>query len=150
MIGSFPKSKMDSEEHLLRICNAVGGINATTGMYEMGDEAIECLRDIKRLLRADDRTDEKFLLCRLGEWQFMQTDLVPIVLQCPPDMKLLMVVVELLVPLTWPVDKAKPYAIEQSRYLVAYKELLSDQRLLSLFFSHVLAPLSKNGRYIAF
>jgi hypothetical protein len=68
---------MEAEEHLLRLCNATGGPSALTE-YEVGDESVECLRDMKRLLREDDKTGEKSLLRLLGEWQFLKTDLIPI------------------------------------------------------------------------
>ena len=75
-------------DHLLRTVNAVGGFEVSTDAsghtveerYVLGDEGLECLKDIKQLLRRDDRTDDKPLLLNLGQWKFIQSDLIPILL----------------------------------------------------------------------
>lgn len=69
------------EEHLQRLCNAVGG-RSVRGEYEAGGECIECLRDIKKLLRWSDATADKHLLLSLGQWRFIEQDLLPL-LQLP-------------------------------------------------------------------
>lgn len=45
---------------------------------------IDCLKDLKRFLREDDQIPDKPLLRTLGQWQVVQTDLLPIFLLNAP------------------------------------------------------------------
>ena len=75
-----------STDHLLSIVSALGGFEEkeTEGGYERvyvpGDEVIDCLRDLKKLLRADDGTSSRFSFRQLGHWKVLQKDLIPLLL----------------------------------------------------------------------
>lgn len=160
------------EGHLVRLCNAVGGFetklndeyedsNSENSLekceqaYVLGDEGIECLKDLKRLLREDDRTDEKILLRKLGTINFLKSDLIPILSNIyeqsinesddggsSKNKSLYMAALELLVPLTWPVDPTKSFAFEQQKLLVSYKESLADVKILKVIMDKMIEALS--------
>lgn len=75
-----------SANHLLSIVSALGGFeekqteNGFQRVYVPGDEVIDCLRDLKKLLRADDQTSSKFSFRQLGHWKVLQKDLIPLLL----------------------------------------------------------------------
>ena len=75
-----------SADHLLSIVSALGGFedretqDGFKRIYVPGDEAIDCLRDLKKLLRADDVTSSKFSFRQLGAWNVLQKDLIPLLL----------------------------------------------------------------------
>jgi hypothetical protein len=43
---------------------------------------LDCLRDLKRVLRRDDKTTDKLVFRLLGKWNFVETDLIPIMQHC--------------------------------------------------------------------
>lgn len=91
------------ESHILSVCTALGGFE--NGVYTAGDEAADCLRDLKRFLRLDDEAGEKLTLVLLGTWRFADSDLIPLLVQAAQDsVKLAIAVCEVLVPLTWPPE----------------------------------------------
>jgi hypothetical protein len=75
-----------SADHLLSIVSALGGFEereTQTGyqrVYVPGDEVIDCLRDLKKILRADDATSSKLSFRQLGHWKVLQKDLIPLLL----------------------------------------------------------------------
>lgn len=48
----------------------------------------DCLKDLKRLLRQDDKTEDKYIFRLLGKWNFVATDLVPILCNYAHDTRL--------------------------------------------------------------
>lgn len=75
-----------SADHLLSIVSALGGFeereteDGLKRVYVPGDEVIDCLRDLKKLLRADDATSSKVSFRHLGHWKVLQKDLIPLLL----------------------------------------------------------------------
>ena len=70
---------------------------------------------------------------------------------------------EILVPLTWPVERRAPpsgdnninsgsahamVVADQAKYQAQYLELLADGEVLSALFQLVIEPLSVNHRYV--
>jgi replication fork protection complex subunit Tof1/Swi1 len=93
------------QNHLLSVCNALGGYEGDS--YEPGDEAMDCLRDLKRFLRLDEEQKDRSTHNLLGKWKVAQTDLIPLLISSTKseDFKLGMACVEVLVPLTWPLER---------------------------------------------
>ncbi|KAI7864918.1 timeless protein-domain-containing protein [Spinellus fusiger] len=106
-----------SKEILLSTCTALGGfeeIETPDGkiemVYNVGDEALACLKDLKRFIRADSQNPHKFVLHMLATFNVLETDLVPILLtHCHKKSdvaeRFILACVELLVPMTWPLEK---------------------------------------------
>jgi hypothetical protein len=75
-----------SADHLLSIVSALGGFEERETeagfqrVYVPGDEVIDCLRDLKKILRADDVTSSKSSFRQLGHWKVLQKDLIPLLL----------------------------------------------------------------------
>lgn len=169
----------DMEAHLLSVCQAVGGYEvkemyqttsaesgakSSTKMmekYVLGDEALECLRDIKRFLRHDDRTEGKCIMRMLGKWKFLLTDLVPIVSDHSNNIRImeaaskcltlrsvtLFFVVEILVPLTWPVDIEETVYLEITRYMQSYKAVMTSAKFQQSVLNFFLRLLAKPYRF---
>jgi hypothetical protein len=102
---------------------------------------------VKRLLRQDDRTDDKLVLRLLGRSNFVETDLIPILLHPQRNDRLIGAVLELLIPLTWPVDLKAVGAQEQMQFISGYKVLLSQLNVLEVLFQFMINPLAVNHRY---
>jgi hypothetical protein len=107
------------ENHLLSVCNALGGYEQHS--YHPGDEAMDCLRDLKRFLRLDEEQKHRSTHHLLGKWKFAQSDLIPLLISSSKseDFKLGMACVEVLVPLTWPLEKK--LSQNEKEILIMYK-----------------------------
>ena len=57
-------------------------------------------------------------------------------------------VLELLIPLTWPVDPRAVGAAEQMGFVGRYKILLSRPDILGVLFQFIINPLAVNYRYV--
>ncbi|RKP34660.1 timeless protein-domain-containing protein [Dimargaris cristalligena] len=86
------------QNQVFSVCSALGGFEQalepnqplspssgadlpTAGVslkYLMGDECMECLRDLKRYIREDDTNPARHVLGWLGDWSILQRDLLPI------------------------------------------------------------------------
>ncbi|ORX69320.1 timeless-domain-containing protein [Anaeromyces robustus] len=144
------------EAHLLSVCSALGGFesiesgNGEIGKkYVIGDECYDCLKDLKKFLRQDDSNVEKHVSRSLGSWMIVQKDLIPILVEYKHDDKIAMAVVEVLVPLTWPIEltveeiKTKNQDFpSQLEYLAAYKEAIISSDALDSLFELIIKPLS--------
>ncbi|KAJ3358296.1 Topoisomerase 1-associated factor 1 [Allomyces javanicus] len=125
------------ESHLLSVCSAIGGVEelptadgqGLVQRYVLGDEAIECLRDLKRFLRYDEASKEKTVARMLGKWQLLEKDLIPIMEQHSGNQNVFFAAVELVVPLTWPLE-SQYLGTDLLMYQRAYKDLLINSAAL--------------------
>ncbi|KAJ3040035.1 Topoisomerase 1-associated factor 1 [Rhizophlyctis rosea] len=154
MLDQDPEEK---EQRLLSICSALGGYEDTLGVdytggerpYIVGDEVLDCLRDLKRMLRQDDEISTKRFVPRLlGKWQILQKDLIPIlrIADASGNDKLAMAVVELFVPLTWPVDMNSDDVPLQLELLRQYKAAFVQRDILPAVARQLMVPLTVNFR----
>ena len=84
------------------------------GHYVLGDDALACLKDIKRWLKLYDEKANRLDVARcLAEANLVNGDLLEILATWPEDAtaerkmisKVALACLELLVPLTWPIEK---------------------------------------------
>ncbi|KAI9361536.1 timeless protein-domain-containing protein [Pilaira anomala] len=106
-----------TKSYILTLCSAIGGLEEVEGpdgsviqKYCVGDEALACLRDLKRAIRTDSQNNERTVLKALVEFNVIETDIVPLLLSFRKDrnevaLRFILACVELLVPMTWPVEK---------------------------------------------
>ncbi|KAI9793045.1 MAG: Topoisomerase 1-associated factor 1 [Peltula sp. TS41687] len=96
------------------LVSALGGTGADeNGRYVLGDEALSCLKDLRRWLKAYDEKTNRLDVARcLAESNLVNGDLLEILSLWPEDAtedkarsKIALACLELLVPLTWPLDK---------------------------------------------
>ncbi|KAI9799600.1 MAG: Topoisomerase 1-associated factor 1 [Piccolia ochrophora] len=96
------------------LVSALGGSGADEdGRYVLGDDALACLKDLKRWLKLYDEKLNRLDVARcLAEANLVNGDLLQILASWPEDAtedrvrsKIALACLELLVPLTWPIDK---------------------------------------------
>ena len=94
----------------------LGGTGADEdGRYILGDDALACLKDIKRWLKLYDEKTNRLDVARcLAEANLVKGDLLEILAAWPEDAtedkikyKIALACLELLVPLTWPIEKSE-------------------------------------------
>ncbi|KAK7524490.1 timeless protein-domain-containing protein [Phyllosticta citriasiana] len=99
--------------HVYSLVSAVGGSSLETdGRYVLGDDALACLKDIRRWLRLHDQRDNVHDVARcLAEANIVKGDLCEILALWTEDRandvlrsKAAMAALEILVPLTWPLE----------------------------------------------
>ncbi|KAI9486114.1 MAG: timeless protein-domain-containing protein [Benjaminiella poitrasii] len=108
-----------TKAYILNLCSAIGGLEevkqadgSIAQIYCVGDEALACLRDLKRAIRLDSENNEKIVLNALVEYNVIETDIVPLILSFRHQRndvahRFILACVELLVPMTWPLEKKK-------------------------------------------
>ena len=85
------------------------------GQYVLGDDALACLKDIKRWLKLfDEKTNSLDVARCLAEANLVKGDLLEILAAWPEDAtedrlksKIALACLELLVPLTWPLERGE-------------------------------------------
>ncbi|KAF4625799.1 hypothetical protein G7Y89_g12363 [Cudoniella acicularis] len=96
------------------LVTALGGSGADEdGRYVLGDDALACLRDLKKWLKLYDEKANRLDVARcLAESNLVGGDLLQILATWPENAtedrlksKIALACLELLVPLTWPLDK---------------------------------------------
>ncbi|KAF9892359.1 Topoisomerase 1-associated factor 1 [Aspergillus nanangensis] len=103
----------DVRAHVYSLVTALGGFNGENAdQYVLGDDALACLRDIRRWLKLYDERYNRMDVARcLGEANLVNGDLLPILSvwwngnQASKYMsRIALACMELLVPLTWPLE----------------------------------------------
>ncbi|KAF7726188.1 Topoisomerase 1-associated factor 1 [Apophysomyces ossiformis] len=139
---------------LLSTCTALGGyeeVETPDGKieykYAVGDEAL----DLKRFIRYGTREPEKSTLFILAEFNLIEKDLVPLILtHANQDSaiaeRFVLACVELIVPMTWPLDKdneeERPIYSRMLEYHRQYKLALLAPNVLEAIVHLVFRPLS--------
>src|SRR5271163_3215588 len=94
----------------------LGGSSASEdGRYTLGDDALACLRDLKRWLKLYDEKTNRLDVARcLAEAKLVNGDLLPILASWPENessdklkSRVALACLELLVPLTWPLENGE-------------------------------------------
>ncbi|MCJ1281240.1 Topoisomerase 1-associated factor 1 [Xylographa opegraphella] len=113
---SVPRGVVDPEvrAYVYSLVSALGGTGADEeGRYVLGDDALACLKDIKRWLKLYDEKANRLDVARcLAEANLVKGDLLEILAAWPEDAtedrvqsKIASACLEILVPLTWPIEK---------------------------------------------
>ncbi|KAI4207594.1 MAG: hypothetical protein LQ348_000539 [Seirophora lacunosa] len=100
------------------VCSLVSALGGTgtdeDGRYVLGDDALACLKDLKRWLKLYDEKANRLDVARcLAEANLVEGDLLEILGAWPEEAtgdrvkaKIALACLELLVPLTWPIEKS--------------------------------------------
>ncbi|KAK5663107.1 hypothetical protein OQA88_6523 [Cercophora sp. LCS_1] len=100
--------------HINSLVSALGGVSVDDDSgYKLGDDALEVLRDLKRWIRFyDEKTNRMDVARCLAEANLVGNDLLQILAMWPPNCtdnryktKLALACFEVMVPLTWPIEK---------------------------------------------
>ncbi|MCJ1401484.1 Topoisomerase 1-associated factor 1 [Xylographa trunciseda] len=111
-----PRGVVDPEvrAYVYSLVSALGGTGADEeGRYVLGDDALACLKDLNRWLKLYDEKANRLDVARcLAEANVVKGDLLEILAAWPEDAtedriqsKIALACLELLVPLTWPIEK---------------------------------------------
>ncbi|KAL8867591.1 MAG: hypothetical protein Q9174_005564, partial [Haloplaca sp. 1 TL-2023] len=101
--------------YVYSLVSALGGTGTDEdGRYVLGDDALACLKDIKRWLKLYDEKANRLDVARcLAEANLVEGDLLEILGSWPEEAtddkfrsKIALACLELLVPLTWPIEKS--------------------------------------------
>ncbi|KAE8373209.1 topoisomerase 1-associated factor 1 [Aspergillus bertholletiae] len=115
----------DVRAHVYSLVTALGGFNGEDAdRYVLGDDALACLRDIRRWLKLYDEKYHRMDVARcLGEANLVNGDLLPIFsLWWSSSQKskymsrIALACLELLVPLTWPVEVHGEMTVNHHRH----------------------------------
>ncbi|ORE09862.1 timeless-domain-containing protein [Rhizopus microsporus var. microsporus] len=108
--------RVETRNYILSLCSALGAHEELpsadgTRQYSVGDEALACLRDLKRAIRVDSEYKEKTVLNTIAEFNIIESDIVPLMLSFEGQSteianRFILACVELLVPMTWPIEKS--------------------------------------------
>ncbi|RDA95828.1 hypothetical protein CP533_5083 [Ophiocordyceps camponoti-saundersi (nom. inval.)] len=102
--------------HINSLVSALGGVSTDDdGKYQLGDDALEVLRDIKRWIRFyDEKTNRMDVARCVYEANLVEGDLLPILAlwqdgatESKLKTRIALACFEILVPLTWPMDRDK-------------------------------------------
>ncbi|RFU35917.1 hypothetical protein B7463_g489, partial [Scytalidium lignicola] len=114
-LGDGKRDVVDPEvrAYVSSLVGALGGYEADDGRYVLGDDVLACLRDLKRWLKLYDEKANRLDVARcLAESNLVGGDLLQILAAWPEDAtddklksKIALGCLELLVPLTWPIEK---------------------------------------------
>ncbi|OJJ06843.1 hypothetical protein ASPVEDRAFT_140447 [Aspergillus versicolor CBS 583.65] len=108
------------------VYSLLGGFNGEdAGRYMLGDDALSCLRDIKRWLKLYDEKFNRMDVARcLGEANLVNGDLIQILALWWSDgqqskymSRIALACIELLVPLTWPLEIHGEMTINHHRHI---------------------------------
>ncbi|KAJ5806999.1 hypothetical protein N7474_010591 [Penicillium riverlandense] len=115
----------DVRGYVYSLVTALGGFNGEDAdKYVLGDDALACLRDIKRWLKLYDEKNNRMDVVRcLGEANLVNGDILPILSvwwangQKSKHMtRIALACLELLVPLTWPVEFHNQMTVNHHRH----------------------------------
>ncbi|KAF1959839.1 timeless-domain-containing protein [Byssothecium circinans] len=112
-LDEWAKDPVDPEirAHVYSLITALGGIG-DDGTYQLGDDAILCLKDLRRWLKlADTQLNRRDVARCMAEANLVKGDLLEILAKISDKLmhdvrkqKIAVATLELLVPLTWPYE----------------------------------------------
>ncbi|KAJ5090461.1 Timeless protein [Penicillium argentinense] len=115
----------DVRGYVYSLVTALGGFNGEDiDRYVLGDDALACLRDIKRWLKLYDEKNNRMDVARcLGEANLVNGDLLPILSiwwasgqKSKHLTRIALACLELLVPLTWPIEFHSQMTVNHHRH----------------------------------
>ncbi|KAF5325413.1 hypothetical protein D9619_010000 [Psilocybe cf. subviscida] len=143
-----------------RVVDALGGHEEER--YVMGDQALACLKDLKKLWRKDETDDERTVARLFYEMRLLPNDLVAILLETAGkglvEDKRAVSCVDLMTAMTWPIDMAEELkeldealdkGTDYTQLLQShlhYKAALLKPGVMAALFGIVLAPFAKSPR----
>ncbi|EXJ85662.1 replication fork protection complex subunit Tof1/Swi1 [Capronia coronata CBS 617.96] len=142
--------------YVYSLVNALGGSSTDDdGQYVLGDDALACLRDLKRWLKLYDEKNNKLDVARcLAEAKLVGGDLIPILASWPDDGKenkskarVALACLELLVPLTWPLENGGEMTVNHHRHTpyIQQAQVLYKAAILGCDTSKILRQVIRIG-----
>lgn len=145
---------------ITRVVDALGGHEGDK--YRLGDEALSCLKDLKKLWRKDDDDDERTVARIFHETRVLPNDLIPILMFTAGkglvEDKHAIACADLMTAMTWPIDMAEELKelddeldkgtdyTQLLRSHLEYKVALLKPGVLQALIGIMLPPLAKTPR----
>ncbi|KDQ07544.1 hypothetical protein BOTBODRAFT_192367 [Botryobasidium botryosum FD-172 SS1] len=144
------------------VVSALGGFDAGTNTYVLGDSCLGCLRDLKKLWRKDDTDDERTVARLFWDARVLPNDLVPILLETAGkghvEDRCAIACADLMTAMTWPIDLAEELkelddeedahtdytALLQAQ--LSYKAAMLRPGVLKALFDIMIPPLAKEKK----
>ncbi|KIV81861.1 hypothetical protein PV11_04011 [Exophiala sideris] len=142
--------------YVYSLVNALGGTSTDDdGRYVLGDDALACLRDLKRWLKLYDEKNNRLDVARcLAEAKLVGGDLIPILASWAEDGKenklktrVALACLELLVPLTWPLETGGEMTANHARHTpyLQQMQVLYKAAILGCDTSSILRQVVRIG-----
>ncbi|EXJ67251.1 replication fork protection complex subunit Tof1/Swi1 [Cladophialophora psammophila CBS 110553] len=142
--------------YVYSLVNALGGSSTDDdGHYVLGDDALACLRDLKRWLKLYDEKNNRLDVARcLAEAKLVGGDLVPILASWPEDGKenklkarVALACLEVLVPLTWPLETTGEMTLNHHRHTpyIQQAQVIYKAAILGCDTSSILRQVVRIG-----
>ncbi|KAH0845375.1 Topoisomerase 1-associated factor 1 [Fonsecaea pedrosoi] len=142
--------------YVYSLVNALGGSSTDDdGRYVLGDDALACLRDLKRWLKLYDEKNNRLDVARcLAEAKLVGGDLIPILASWPEDGKenklkarVALACLEVLVPLTWPLETAGEMTVNHHRHTpyIQQAQVVYKAAVLGCDTSNILRQVVRIG-----
>ncbi|OQU95032.1 Timeles protein domain-containing protein [Cladophialophora immunda] len=142
--------------YVYSLVNALGGSSTDDdGHYVLGDDALACLRDLKRWLKLYDEKNNRLDVARcLAEAKLVGGDLVPILASWPEDGKenklkarVALACLEVLVPLTWPLETTGEMTVNHHRHTpyIQQAQVIYKAAILGCDTSNILRQVVRIG-----
>jgi len=148
------------EPAISQVIDALGGYEK--GIYRLGDEAYECLKDLKKYWRKDDTDDERTVARIFWSKRVLPNDLVPMLLETAGhghvEDKRAIACIDLATAMTWPIDLAEELkelddqmdrGTDYTQLLQShlyYKAAMLRPKVLQAVFNVMLPCLSKDRK----
>ncbi|OAP58745.1 hypothetical protein AYL99_07835 [Fonsecaea erecta] len=142
--------------YVYSLVNALGGSSTDDdGRYVLGDDALACLRDLKRWLKLYDEKNNRLDVARcLAEAKLVGGDLIPILASWPEDGKenklkarVALACLEVLVPLTWPLETTGEMTVNHHRHTpyIQQAQVVYKAAILGCDTSNILRQVVRIG-----
>lgn len=96
-----------------------------------------CEENLKSIYRDITKGRSTFIKLKLGEWQVLEKDLIPLLIFHNQDKKLSYFNVKTLVKLTELPEEDCPDKGQQIEYLKRYKEAFTNPKVLQVLMEHL-------------
>ena len=136
---------IQDEDLLISVSGGLGRFDEEKNVYKKDADCLECLKDLQRFLRRDDTFDRQ-VFHRLGQWDLVSTDLVPLIVAYQEDQDIVYNALKILTFLTMPVDPTSDLLHTQCKYLMRIKECFLANDALAVIVGLLSRPLARYPR----
>ena len=136
---------IEDEDLLISVSGGLGRFDEEKEVYRKDADCVECLKDLQRFLRRDDPY-ERQVFFRLGQWDLVSTDLVPLIVQYQEDGDVVYNALKVLTFLTMPLDFESDHVHMQLKYLKRIKECFLANDAVAVIVGLLTKPLARYPR----
>ena len=143
--SSHNAAPIEDEDLLISVSGGLGHMDEERNVYVKDQDCTECLKDLQRFLRRDD-VFERPVFHRLGQWDLVSTDLVPLIVHHQDDADVVYNALKVLTFLTMPIEPQSDLLSEQCKHLKRIKQCFLANDALAVIVGLLAGPLSRYPR----